>query len=127
MKSEIIFYFICYRSELAPPSAPNAPPFQRTLTKSAALSRLPPHKAPPSTASQLQLPRPHMAVPHGGRTSLYMDSFTLPACLPKLSTAHDTAERRDEGGSRLLRHILEVPKMYGTESQTYGKGKMVRV
>ncbi|XP_036445870.1 uncharacterized protein zgc:193811 [Colossoma macropomum] len=118
------------RSELAHPSALNAPAIQGTLTKSAALSRLPPHKALPNMSSQLQLPRPCVALPHGGRTSLYTDSFTVPAYLPKLSTSaadHDTAKSRNEGSRGLRQHVMEVPKMYGTENQTYGKGKMVLV
>ncbi|XP_072550249.1 stabilizer of axonemal microtubules 3 [Salminus brasiliensis] len=118
------------RSELAPPSALNAPPIQGTLTKSAALSRLPPHKVPPDAASRLQLPRPCLALPHGGGHSLYMDSFTVPACLPKLHTpaaAQDGAKCREKSGRGLTEHILEVPKMYNTENQTCGKGKMVLV
>ncbi|XP_017552869.2 uncharacterized protein zgc:193811 [Pygocentrus nattereri] len=116
------------RSELAPPSSLNTPAIQGTLTRSAALSRLPPRKALPNMSSQL--PRPCVALPHGGRTSLYTDSFTVPAYLPKLSTSaadHDAAKSRNEGSRGLRQHVMEVPKMYGTENQTYGKGKMVLV
>ncbi|KAI4899603.1 hypothetical protein NFI96_016509, partial [Prochilodus magdalenae] len=118
------------RSELAPAFGLNAQAIQGTLIKSAALSRLPPHKASPSVSSQLQLPRPCMTLPHGGRTSLYTDSFTLPSCLPRLSSSaaeHDRARSRNEGSGGLLTHIMEVPKMYGTENQTYGIGKIMRV
>lgn len=32
-----------------------------------------------------------------------------------------------ESEQSLLEHVLDVPEMYGTENQTYGKGKMVLV
>uniref|UniRef100_A0A3B1IXL6 Zgc:193811 n=1 Tax=Astyanax mexicanus TaxID=7994 RepID=A0A3B1IXL6_ASTMX len=110
------------RSELAPPSALNAPPIQGTLTKSAALSRMRPHKVTPNPASEL--PRPCLALPHSAGNSLYMDSFTVPACLPKLHTpdaAQGGAQCGEQRGKRALEHILGVPKMYHTEYQTYGK------
>ncbi|XP_066499118.1 uncharacterized protein zgc:193811 isoform X2 [Hoplias malabaricus] len=118
------------RSELSPPSALDAPPIKGTLTKSAALSRLPPHKAPPPTTSQLQLPRPCVALPHGGRSSLYTDSFSVSSRLPKVSATvadYDRGNVMTESGRGLLHSILEVPKMYGTENQTYGKGRIVLV
>ncbi|XP_026853832.2 uncharacterized protein zgc:193811 isoform X1 [Electrophorus electricus] len=120
------------RSELSPPSALDVPPIQGTLTMSGALSRLPTHKAPPIVATQLQLPRPSVPLTHGGRTSQYMDSFTVPNPPPTFSTAApapapDWEKGREAGGKGLQQHILEVPKMYVTENQSYGNKRMVLV
>ncbi|XP_076853210.1 stabilizer of axonemal microtubules 3 isoform X2 [Brachyhypopomus gauderio] len=107
------------RSELSPSSALDAPPIQGTMTKSGALIRLPTRKAPPSVAAQPQLPRPSVPLPHGSKSSQYMDSFAVPNPPPIFSTpAPDWG--KDAGGKSLLQHILEVPKMYVTENQNYG-------
>ncbi|XP_062875125.1 uncharacterized protein zgc:193811 isoform X2 [Trichomycterus rosablanca] len=112
------------RSELAP--FPDTPP-TTTLTTSAALSRLPPHKAPPSLSSRLQPPLPSLPLTRD-KISVYRNSFTSPAprtmsCTP--AALHHRTERSEQGFS--LRHVLDVPKMYSTENQSYGRGRMVLV
>ncbi|KAF4093054.1 hypothetical protein AMELA_G00028320 [Ameiurus melas] len=117
------------RSELAPLSALDASPTRGPFTKRAELIPLSPHKATSST-SQLRLPRPPVLVPQGGRSSVYMDSFSVPAPLPMSSTRVAVlagTKLTEESGRSLLQHILDVPEMYGTENQTYGKGRMVLV
>ncbi|KAG7334710.1 hypothetical protein KOW79_001306 [Hemibagrus wyckioides] len=116
------------RSELAHLSPSNASPIHGHFTKSAPLPRLQAHKAPPSASSQLQLPCPPVPIPHGGRSSVYMDSFHVPAPLPMSSdTSMTVLAGTEENGRSLLQHILGVPEMYNTENQTYGKGRMVLV
>lgn len=117
------------RSELAPLSALAASPTRGPLTFSqrAAPIRLPRHKAPPSASSQLRLPRPFVPVPHGARNSTYTDSFSVPPPPPMSSTHAAEPKRTEESGRGLLQHILGVPEMYGTENQTYGKGRMALV
>ncbi|XP_053472771.1 uncharacterized protein zgc:193811 isoform X2 [Ictalurus furcatus] len=118
------------RSELAPFSALDASPTRGPFAKRAALIPLYPHKATPGTYSQLRLPRPLVPVPRGGRSSVYMDSFSVPTPLP-MSSTHVAVlagtKHTEESGRSLLQHILDVPEMYGTENQTYGKGRMVLV
>ncbi|XP_060749145.1 uncharacterized protein zgc:193811 [Tachysurus vachellii] len=119
------------RSELALLSGSDDSPTHAHLTKSATPPRLLALEAPPSTSSQLQLHRPPVPVPHGGRSSLYMDSIGLPASLPKSCTTSMAAlagtNHNGESELSLLEHVLDVPEMYGTENQTYGKGKIVLV
>ncbi|KAK3552731.1 hypothetical protein QTP86_021109 [Hemibagrus guttatus] len=116
------------RSELALLSASDASPTHGHFTKCATLPRLQAHKAPHGASSQLQLPRPTVPIPHGGRSSVYMDSFGVPAPLTMSSTTSMTAlAGTEESGRSLLQHILGVPEMYSTENQTYGKGRMVLV
>ncbi|XP_060758419.1 stabilizer of axonemal microtubules 3 [Neoarius graeffei] len=118
------------RSELAPLSALDASPTCGPFTKRAALIRPPPHSALPGASSQLQLPRPSIPVPHGGRSSVYMDSFSRPAP-PPMSSTHVAVlaetKRTEESGWGLLQHIPDVPEMYSTENQMYGKGRLVLV
>ncbi|XP_026772076.3 uncharacterized protein zgc:193811 isoform X1 [Pangasianodon hypophthalmus] len=115
------------RSELAPLLALDASPTHGPFPK---LIPLRSYKAPPSASSQPQLPRPSVPVPHGGRSSMYMDSFSVPMP-PPMSSTHVAVlagtKRTEESGRSLLQHILDVPEMYSTENQTYGKGRMVLV
>ncbi|XP_016348400.1 stabilizer of axonemal microtubules 3 [Sinocyclocheilus anshuiensis] len=118
------------RSNLSPRSVLDAATFNGTLTKSGAHSRLPAHKAPSTLSCQPRLPRPPLPVPHRGKSSLYMDSFTVPVP-PPTSQAADVAQSgvkwQDDGGKGVLLDILGVPKMYSTENQTYGRNKMSMV
>uniref|UniRef100_A0A671QRU0 Zgc:193811 n=1 Tax=Sinocyclocheilus anshuiensis TaxID=1608454 RepID=A0A671QRU0_9TELE len=86
------------RSDLSPRSVLDAATFNGTFTKSGAHSQLPAHKAPSTLSCQPRL----------GKSSLYMDSFTVPVPPP---TSQATG----------------VPKMYSTENQTYGGNKMSMV
>ncbi|ROI15133.1 hypothetical protein DPX16_16979 [Anabarilius grahami] len=116
-----------HRSDLSSRSVLDAATFNGKLTKSGAHSRLPAHKAPSTLSCQPRLPRPPLPLPHRGKSSLYMDSFTVPVP-PPTSPAADNAQSgvklEENGGRGLLLDILGVPKMYSTENQTYGTNKM---
>ncbi|XP_067272259.1 uncharacterized protein zgc:193811 [Pseudorasbora parva] len=115
-----------YRSDLSPRSVLDADTFNGKLTKSGAHSRFPAHKAPSTLSCQPRLPRPPLPLPHRGKSSLYMDSFTEPVPPPTLQPA-DIAQSRvkweEDNGRGLLLDVLGVPKMYSTENQTYGRNK----
>ncbi|XP_067088833.1 uncharacterized protein zgc:193811 [Osmerus mordax] len=125
-------------SEITPPSL-DALPSRLGLLKSSAHSHLPPHKAPPRVSCGPRLPPPVVTLPYAGKYSVYRSSFTVPAPQPGPTgpqlgamqgwgsaavQARDGAEGAQRG---LLRSILEVPKMYLAESQTYGGKKKVLV
>ncbi|XP_046894146.1 uncharacterized protein zgc:193811 [Hypomesus transpacificus] len=126
------------RSEITPPSL-DALPSRLGLLKSSAHSHLPPHKASPRVSCGPRLPPPVVTLPYAGKCSVYRSSFTVPAPQPGPTGPQSEAmagcesaavQARDGagGGQRgLLRSILEVPKMYLAESQTYGGKKRVLV
>ncbi|KAI5097121.1 hypothetical protein C0J45_12430, partial [Silurus meridionalis] len=110
------------RSESTPPSAsPNRRPFPERP----ALIHPPSQQTPPCTSSQLRLPRPSIPVSYGGRSSVYMGSFSAPARPPVSSTR--VLARTEETGPDPLQHVLGVPEMYSTENKTYGTGRTVLV
>ncbi|TSQ23938.1 Actin-related protein 2/3 complex subunit 1A [Bagarius yarrelli] len=117
------------RSELEPFSASDAFLARGPLSQSA--TTLPKHQAPPTTPSQLHLHRLPVPVPHGGRSSVYKNSFSVPAPPPRSFTSCMAASAgtkcTEESGRSLLQHILNVPEMYNTENQTYGRGMTVLV
>lgn len=105
----------------------DAATFNGKLTKSGAHSRLAAHKAPSTLSCQPRLPRPPLPLPHRGKSTLYMDSFTVPVP-PPTSQAAGFAQsggkwEEDDGGRDLFLDVLGVPKMYSTENQTYGTNK----
>ncbi|XP_051994719.1 protein lin-7 homolog B isoform X1 [Xyrauchen texanus] len=115
------------RSDLTPFSVMDAASFNGPLTKSGAHSRLPALKAPSTLAFQPQLPRLPFPLPHRGRSSLYMESFTVPVpppTLPPTNTAQIGKKQQEDCGNGVLLGILGVPKMYSTENQVYGGNKM---
>ncbi|KAI7803735.1 uncharacterized protein zgc:193811 [Triplophysa rosa] len=114
------------RSDLTPRSVMEAATFNGTLTKSGVHSRLPAHKAPSTLSCQPRLPCPPLPLPHRGKSSLYMDSFTVPVHSPLPISAQNVLKQQD-GGRGLLLDILGVPKMYSTENQICGKNKMYMV
>ncbi|KAI5629450.1 protein lin-7-like B [Silurus asotus] len=74
---------------------------------------------------RLRLPRPSIPVSYGGRSSVYMGSFSAPARPPVSSTL--VLARTEETGPDPLQHVLGVPEMYSTENKTYGTGRTVLV
>lgn len=113
---------------MTPRSVMEVATFNGTLTKSGAHSRIPAHKTPSTLSCQPRLPFPPVSLPHTGKSSLYMDSFTVPvhSPLPIPDTAQNVLKRQD-GDRGLLLDILGVPKMYSTENQIYGNNKMSMV
>ncbi|KAM9457357.1 stabilizer of axonemal microtubules 3 [Clarias gariepinus] len=110
------------RSELASVSASDTSPTRGPFPH---LIHLPPVKAPPSV-----MHRPSVPVPHGGRSSVYTDTFRVPVHPPVSSTQVAVlaeTKHTDESGRSLLQHILDVPHMYSTENRTYGKERIVLV
>ncbi|KAL2101122.1 hypothetical protein ACEWY4_002883 [Coilia grayii] len=69
-------------SELTASYTGQGNPFPHRLTKSAAYSHLPAHKAPFSSSSYTRLPQRFVPVPSGAYTSEYRGNFTAPA-LPR--------------------------------------------
>lgn len=122
----LLLIILFFRSDLSPRSVLDAATFNGTLTKSGAHSRIPAHKAPSTLSCQPRLPRTPLPVPHRGKSSLYMDSFTVPVPPPTsraAGVAHSGVKWQEDGGRGVLLDILGVPKMYSTENQTYGGNK----
>ncbi|KAJ8347286.1 hypothetical protein SKAU_G00286870 [Synaphobranchus kaupii] len=92
-----------------------------------AYRNMPPPKAPPTVSWQPFLHRPLQHVPHGGQTTIYRDSYTIPSS-PLAMTIPDLPDWSSaQAGRGLVGHILKVPKMYSTENQDYGGNKRVLV
>ncbi|XP_036408754.1 uncharacterized protein zgc:193811 [Megalops cyprinoides] len=93
-----------------------------------AYSHIPPHKFQPTMSYQACLLHPLLPVPHNSKTSLYRDSYTIPASSLTATVPADVPDwNKAKAGRGLIGHILKVPKMYNTESGRYGGNKVVLV
>ncbi|XP_064171947.1 uncharacterized protein zgc:193811 [Anguilla rostrata] len=92
-----------------------------------AYRRMPPPKTLPAPSLQPFLHRALQHVPHGGRTTVYRDSFAAPAGAPAAPVPELPDWTAAQAGRDLYGHILKVPKMYSTENQGYGGNKMALI